>query len=174
MKSLLPRLGLTFVLCLLSAFPLRGDTLTYPEDKPVFSVEAPDGWHPKREKGSLMLVPSTDAAVLFQQLTDVHDDAAAKSGLKVAAEKLAVNTFGLTGAEAVVPAGPMDVGTFKGFATEYKGKDKDGESTFWQCIAFAPEKGKYYLVTIICSDKDDKATAADRDAIVSSIKAVKE
>jgi hypothetical protein len=75
-------------------------------------------------------------------------------------------------ATVVRPAGPLKVGQFKGFGTEYKGKDKDGEDAFWQVMIFAPKKDdEYYLMTVVCSDKDDKKTAADRDAIVSSVKA---
>ena len=57
-----------------------------------------------------------------------------------------------------------------GFATEYKGKDKDGEDAFWQVMIFSADKEDYYLMTIVCSDKDDKKTMADRDAIVKSVK----
>lgn len=118
-----------------------------------------------------MLAGNADAAVLFQHVTDVHDDAEAKTGLKGLAD-LAAKTFGMTDAEVVTPPTPMQIGTFKGFATEYKGKDKDKEGAFWQCLIFAPQKGNYYVATIVCSDKDDKKTAADRESIIKSIKLV--
>lgn len=162
-------LALFFVLSILAILPLRAETVSYPEDKPAFTVNVPEGWQTARKNGSLMLATNADVVVSFQHVTDVHEDAEAKTGLKVLSEQ-AGKTFGMSDAEVVTPASPMQVGTFKGFAAEYKGKDKDGERAFWQCLIFAPQKGDYYLATIVCSDKDDKKTAPDRESIIKSIK----
>jgi hypothetical protein len=169
------RLGCGLWLLLFAPFmgpaALRAETVSYPEKNPIFSVGVPDGWHVKHDKGAVMLVPSADAAVLLQHVSDVKDAEAAKAGLPALA-KGAAKTFSMENATVVTPAGPLKVGEFKGFGTEYKGKDKDGEDAFWQVMIFAPKKDDdYYLMTVVCSDKDDKKTAADRDAIVSSVKA---
>jgi hypothetical protein len=170
MKYSLRSSGLLFVALTLAATSLRSETAGYPEKNPAFSVEVPEGWSTKREHGSLMLgAPDADAAVLFQHITDVQEDVEAKAGLKPLAEQ-AAKTFGMTDAKLETPAASIQVGAFKGFATEYKGKDKDGEAAFWQCFIFTPEKGHYYLMTVMCSDKDDKKTADNRNAIVHSIK----
>lgn len=163
-------LGLLLFGPFISLAPLRAETVSYPDKDPVFSVEVPDGWHVKHDKGAVMLLPNADAAALLQHVSDVKDADAAKSGLPSLA-KSAAKTFSMKDAEVVTPPAEGTFGGFKGFATEYKGKDKDGESAFWQVLIFSPKNDDdYYLVTVVCSDKDDKKTAADRDAIVNSLK----
>jgi hypothetical protein len=156
-----------------SVSPLHAETAPYPENDPVFSVEVPDGWHIKRKAGALMLTPDADAAVLLQHVSDVKDADAAKAGLPSLAAS-AAKTFSMANAEVVTPAASIDVGKFKGFATEYKGKDKEGEDAFWQVMIFSPEKDDYFVMAIVCSDKDDKKTVADRETIVKSVKPMSE
>ncbi|MEO6740658.1 MAG: hypothetical protein ABIP20_10415 [Chthoniobacteraceae bacterium] len=149
------------------------DTAGYPNENPVFTVAVPKGWQTKRDGGSLMLgAPDAHVAVLVQHISDVKSAAQAKEGLPNLAAA-AGKTFGLTEAEVETAAAETDIGEFKGWGTEYKGKDKGGEGAFWVLIAFAPDGKDYYLITIVCSDKDDKATAEARDAIMESVKAFK-
>jgi predicted Zn-dependent protease len=150
--------------------PLRAETVSYPDKDPVFSVEVPDGWHVKHDKGAVMLVPRADAAVLLQHVSDVKDADAAKTGLPSLA-KSAAKTFSMNDTAVVTAPNSIKLGEFQGFAAEYKGKDKDGEDAFWQVIIFSRDNDDYYLMTVVCSDKDDKKTAADRDTIVNSVKA---
>jgi predicted Zn-dependent protease len=157
----------------LGVAPLHAEAVPYPENDPVFSVEVPDGWHIKREKGALMLAPDADAAVLLQHVSDVKDADSAKAGLPSLAAS-AAKTFAMVNAEVVTPATSINVGKFNGFATEYKGKDKEGESAFWQVMIFSPGQDDYYLMTIVCSDKDDTKTTADREKIVQSVKPMSE
>ena len=173
MKRSLPQVLPIFLLCTLALLPLRAETANYPEKNPKFSVDVPNGWEAVRDKGTLKLTTNADVVVTFQHVSDAQEDAEAKEGLKTLAEQ-AGKIFKMTDAEVVTPPGPLQVGMFKGFATEYKGKDQDGQSAFWMCLIFTPEKGNYYLATVVCSDKDDKKTAADRDAIIKSIKPVEE
>lgn len=169
LKRLLTTLTLLFSLAAF-ADSLRAETVSYPEKDPAFTLETPDGWKTKSENGAIMIGGSSDAAVLLQHVSDVKDETSAKAGLpKLAAA--AAKTFNMKDAKEVTPVSAAEIGEFEGFATEYKGKDKDGEDAFWQLMIFAPKENDYYLVTVVCSDKDDKKTAADRDAIVKSLKA---
>ena len=149
------------------------DTAAFPNDKPIFSVAVPKGWQTKREGGSLMLgAADAHVAVLVQHITDVKTAAQAKAGMPALAAA-AAKTFGLNGAEVVTAAEEAEVGEFKGMGTEYKGKDKDGEGASIVLMAFAPDGKDYFLITVVCSDKDDEKTAEARDAIMESVKAVK-
>jgi len=157
----------------LTSATFADDTANYPNEKPAFSVAVPKGWATKRDDGSLMMgAPNAHVAVLIQHVSDVKTAAQAKAGMPALAAA-AAKTFGMSGAEVVTEASEADIGEFKGVGTEYKGKDGAGEGAFWMVMAFAPDGKDYYLMTIICSDKDDKATAEARDAIVESVKAFK-
>lgn len=149
------------------------DTAAFPNDKPIFSVAVPKGWQTKRDGGSLMLgAADAHVAVLIQHIIDVKSAEQAKTGLPALAAA-AAKTFGLTDAEVVTAAEEAEVGEFKGIGTEYKGKDKGGEGATIVLMAFAPDGKDYFLITVVCSDKDDEKTAEARDAIVESVKAVK-
>ena len=153
------------------SLPQQAESVNYPEEKPAFTVTVPKGWQVARRNGALILKTNADAAIVFQPVDDVHDDATAMTGLKVLAEH-AANAFEMKDAHVLTPSHPAQA--FKGFATEYRGKNGNGEPGFLQCSIFATQKGEYHLASVICSDKDDKTTAADREAIFASIQPVKQ
>jgi hypothetical protein len=153
------------------SLPRKAESVNYPEDKPAFTVTVPEGWQVARRNGALILKTNADAAIVFQPVDDVHDDATAMTGLKVLAEH-AANAFEMKDAQVLTPSHPAQA--FKGFATEYRGKNGNGDPGFLQCSILATRKGEYHLVSVICSDKDDKKTEADREAIFASIQPAKQ
>ncbi len=153
--------------------PQQGESVNFPEDKPAFTVIVPEGWHVSRNNGSVAIASKLNALVLFQHIRDVHDDADAKTSLQSAAEQEG-KMFEMKDSEVVARARPTEIGAFKGFVTEYKGKNKVDAPGFWQCFMFSTQKGDYDLATVYCSDEDDKTTVADRKAILGSIRPVKQ
>jgi hypothetical protein len=151
--------------------PEQAQSVNYPQDKPAFSVTVPKGWEVAWHDGALNLKPDAEAAMVFQQVDGVHDDAAAQTGLKVLAEHVA-NMFKMKDAEVVNPTHPSKGGP--GFQIEYKGKNPDGEPGFLQCWIFSLQKGDYFLSSFVCNDKDDKKTEVGRVAIWESIRQVKQ
>ncbi len=142
---------------------------SYPEKNPAFTFDVPADWKAVFDNGALKVVPkSGDALVMFQQVTDVKDDAAAKAGLPVLAQK-AAKTFSMENATVAVQPMETEAGKFKAFMTAYKGKNK-GEDSFWYLAMFAPTKGNYYLMTAVYDLKDEKKTADDRAAIQMSLR----
>jgi hypothetical protein len=166
-----------FIFLALAVFTAAGlgtagaEPASYPEKNPAFTFDVPKDWKAVFDNGALKIIPqSGDALVMFQSVTDVKDDAAAKNGLPVLA-KQAAKTFSMENAEVAVQPMESEAGKFKAFMTAYKGKNK-GDDSFWYLAMFAPTKGNYYLMTVVYDLKDEKKTADDRGAIQMSIRPV--
>lgn len=153
------------------SLPQQAERVNFPEDKPAFSVIVPKGWQVSRRNGALTLKPDAEAAMVFQRVDDVHDDATAQTALKVLAEH-AATAFEMKDVKVTTPTHPSEGGA--GFKTEFQGKNASGEPGFLQCWIFSVQKGDYYLSSFICNDKDDKKTEAGRVAIWETVRQVKQ
>jgi hypothetical protein len=146
------------------------ESVSYPEKGAAFTVDVPSGWQTMFDNGALKIGGPADALVMFQRVTDVNDEARAKSALPRLGE-MAAKTFSMKNAEVATPPAAAEVGKFKGFSTTYKGKDTDNDDAVWTVTTFAPTKGDYYVMTVVYPAKSEKESAAERAAVLASVRA---
>jgi hypothetical protein len=147
---------------------MRAESIGYPETEPAFTIEIPDGWETMFDNRALKIGGPADALVMFQRVTDVKDDAAAKKGLPTLVEQ-AGKTFSMTDVAVTAAPAAAEVGKFKGMTSTYKGTDADGEDAVWSVTIFPATKGDYYLMTVVHPKKTAAESAAGRAALQASL-----
>jgi len=150
---------------------LTAETVSYPDDRPVFTVAVPEGWEVRHEHGAVRIIAQANAVFALQHVDNVSDDDTAPVALAELAS-LQGKQFALEEMKVVRPTAPIQMGDFKGFITECVGKDKHGNDTFWQMMIFSPKDKDYYVATCLWTKDDAEKTAADRVDIFKSLKAV--
>jgi hypothetical protein len=152
------------------AHPLQAESVSYPEKNPAFTVDVPKGWEAKYQNGAVTISAEANAVVLLQYVETVHDDATAKAAIPQLAN-MQGQQFNMDNMRISYHCRDLEMGAFKGLMTDGRGIDKGGHDTLWQVMIFAPQPGKYYLVTAMWTNEDGDKTLADRNAILQSLKA---
>ncbi len=154
--------------------PVSADTLKVPKDKPVFSIDIPDGWsHVVDKDGDITCEPANKDGyeLLLLALPDIHTKAALKSYLPELVKSISTKGKG-TGLEL----GDVEDST-NGNDIHFTGVRADGKTGGVPMVyifhAFEPQKGKWYVFFTVGSETVDKAHSDEYDTITASIEAVK-
>jgi hypothetical protein len=150
---------------------LRAESVSYPEKDPLFRVDVPKGWEAKYQNGAVTISAEANAVILLQYVETVHDDETAKAAIPKLAN-MQGEQFNMDNMRISYHCRDLEIGAFKGLMTDGRGVDKGGHDTLWQVMIFAPQPGKYYLVTSMWTNEDGEKTLADRNAILQSLKAI--
>ena len=134
-------------------------------------MNIPAGWEARHEHGAVKIVAQAEALFVLQHVENVKDDNTAAVALSDLAN-LQGKQFALEEMKVASPTAATLMGDFKGFVTEYTGKDKRGRDMSWQVLLFSPKDDDYYLVSCFWTKDDAAKTATDRADIFKSLKAV--
>jgi hypothetical protein len=147
------------------------ETVSYPEKDPLFTVNVPAGWEARHEHGAVKIVAQAEALFVLQHVENVKDDNTAAVALSDLAN-LQGKQFALEEMKVTSPTAATLMGDFKGFITEYTGKDKRGRDMSWQVLLFSPKDDDYYLVSCFWTKDDATKTATDRADTFKSLTAI--
>lgn len=131
------------VMMAMSAF---GETVSYPEEKPLFTLEAPDGWDVHHGDDGSLTVQTPDAnvvAVFDYRIKGVKDAATAQEAVIVQKDKT-VETTGFTDLRVIEKVQEMRLSPeIKAFAAKYHAKFPSGEPCIYIVAIFSPDGSKY-------------------------------
>lgn len=150
---------------------LAAETVSYPEEDPLFAVEVPSGWEAKHENGAVKIMGEANAIFLLQHVDNVKDESTAQAAVAELAA-LEARQFKMENVKIAEPGRPIRIGDFTGFITDGRGTDKHGHDTLWQVMIFAPKEADYYLLSCWWANDDAEKTAADLAGILKSLKPI--
>ena len=173
MKNFPRILSLITVTVGLSLLTARAKPVNFPDDEPVFTVEAPKGWTSEAlPPDNLKLTTGTGkdtVMVLFSSAEEVTDTPTAKVYLPAFAEAMA-GTFELKDAKPSAPAAEIPLNDkVNAVAQEYQGKTASGTDCVLTVAIFSADEKIYYSMVIMGTKARTTATNAEQTAIMKSI-----
>jgi hypothetical protein len=117
-----------------------GNTITYPEKNPIFTVTFPDDWSTETDENLLHAVPSDSSLYLgIWALEDANTLDAALDEVDKAVSSLVKNL-------KVDDADSMDVNGIKFITVDGTGKDDDGNNVSVSVALFSPDEKQIFIM----------------------------
>ena len=167
--------AVTSILSALAAQALSADTVAHPKERPLFTVEVPDGWAVRQSGGPLMMenADASVVAVFDGAIRGVTNLATAKEAVRKQT-KLTAETTGYTDMKEITSARKMQLNEqIEGVGAHYSAKLPGGQPVIYIVMMFTPD-GKNYC-SMEFSIKPDgllPAVEKERNALIESISAV--
>ncbi len=125
---------------------LQAETVSFPEDDPLFTIEVPAGWEVHNEPDGPLTIQNSDAsvvAVFDRRINGVTDAKTARAGVeKQMAET--VKTTGYTDLRPIKTVGELRLNDeIDGVGAQYHAKFPSGEPCIYLVILFAPDGSHY-------------------------------
>ena len=158
--------------------PLRAETVSFPQDEPVFKIDVPDGWTAKNEsETALYLRPTSGTTGHFFAFIElpagqVNDEASAKKYLEsYCAKDLDAAGVDEKGRTIWGVSGETLPNSLKGWSADADGlmKIKAGDlpqMIAYSAIAFSPDGKKFFLMAAFGRNGD---ATANKDFLKKSI-----
>ena len=168
--------AVTSILIALTAQPLRAETVAHPKERPLFTVDVPDGWAVRQSGGPLMMqnADASVVAVFDGAIRGVKDLATAKEAVRKQT-KLTAETTGYTDLKEVTSVRKMKLNEeIEGAGAHYSAKLPSGQPVIYIVMMFTPD-GKNYCSMEFSIKADGLLPAAEkeRNALIDSISAAK-
>ena len=166
---------ITSILIALSAQTLAAETVAYPNGKPLFTVDVPEGWAFRNSGGPLMMqnADATVVAVFDGAIRGVKDLATAKEAVRKQT-KATAETTGYTDLKEITSVRAMKLNEqIDGAGAHYHAKLPSGQPVIYIVMMFTPD-GKNYCSMEFSIKSDGLLPAAEkqRNALIESISAV--
>ena len=167
--------AVTSILVALTAQPLPAETVAHPKERPLFTVEVPDGWAVRQSGGPLMMqnADASVVAVFDGAIRGVTNLATAKEAVRKQT-KLTAEATGYTDLKEITSVRKMQLNErIEGVGAHYSAKLPGGQPVIYIVMMFTPD-GKNYCSMEFSIKPDGLLPAAEkeRDALIESISAV--
>lgn len=133
-------------LFIVAAGSLSAETIEYPKEDPLFTVEVPEDWQVHAEDDGALTVQTSDVsvvAVFDSRVKGVKNAATAKEAV-AAQKKATAGTTGFTDFREIRPIQEMKLSpTISGFGAQYHAKFPTGEPCIYMIVVFTPDGEKY-------------------------------
>ena len=165
----------TFILIALSAQTLVAETVAYPNEKPLFTLDVPEGWAVRNSGGPLMMqnADASVVAVFDGAIRGVKNLATAKEAVRKQTRATAEST-GYTDVKEITSVRAMKLNEqIDGAGAHYHARLPTGQPVIYIVMMFTPD-GKNYCSMELSIKADGLLPAAEkqRNALIESISAV--
>jgi hypothetical protein len=166
----------TSIVVTLAAPPLSAETVEYPKENPLFTIDVPAGWAVRNSGGPLMMqnADASVVAVFDGAIRGVKNLATAKEAVRVQIKKTA-KTTGYTDLREITSVREMKLNEeIDGAGAHYHAKLPSGQPVIYIVMMFTPD-GKNYCSMEFSIKSGGLLPAAEkeRDALMESISPVK-
>ena len=162
------------VVTALAAQTLCAETVAHPKERPLFTVDVPEGWAVRQSDGGPLMMQNADAtvvAVFDGAIRGVKNLATAKEAVRKQTS-LTAETTGYTDLKEITSVRAMKLNEqIDGAGAHYSAKLPSGQPVIYIVMMFTPD-GKNYCSMEFSIKADGLVPAAEkeRDALIESIR----